>query len=239
MSQHKPARRLLSSYLLDTTLAPSERYGGIGQFVGETSFRIYQIASFSNPVHRQETVQIDTLFGVITSDTTRSISEFVNLTLTFAETDFTLYRGQPRVWRLRPKLARVRHRSAVSKKDLETALMKDFKNQSLGLLDITPPTEWDWLAVAQHHGLATRLLDWTTNPLVALWFAVREPPSAKKSTKKLRPGIVWVFNPDKEDYADPDGDIGPYSVKENDCVSPQTCDTKNCGSGRMVYRSPL
>jgi len=140
--------------------------------------------------------------------------------LKFAESDFTLFRGQREDWPLLPKLARMKMRDTASVVELEARLMKDFRNQSLGLLEINPPTEWDWLAVAQHHGLATRLLDWTTNPLVALWFAVTEPAWTDDHKHPI-PGVVWILNPHQSDFADPESGAAPYSVAKTTVFRPK------------------
>lgn len=104
-----------------------------------------------------------------------SFDEFREIVKGITPDERYFFRGEGRdYYSLIPKIGRIiKSNFSLGYFDEETILER-FKNNAIGLVSAIPQNEWEWLALAQHHGLPTRLLDWTTNPLVALYFAVSE-----------------------------------------------------------------
>ena len=85
-----------------------------------------------------------------------------------------------------------------SKRSRALNLLGDFKR--FGELKLQKPPsadeEFKWVQLAQHYGLPTRLLDWTKNAAIALYFACEKEPE--------KDGAVFILNPvDLNREADP------------------------------------
>jgi hypothetical protein len=97
--------------------------------------------------------------------------------------DYAFRGGRDADERLVPTLARLGPEAV----GLEAHLLRNFRKYA-HRSDVPADSVWNWLALGKHHGLPTRLLDWSYSPYVALHFATANLESYDVD------GVVWMVD---------------------------------------------
>jgi len=129
-----------------------------------------------------------------------------------------VYRGEDHVkYELRPKFGR--HQASIRKDPIgtEKEILAEFKRRARPYVTYPPEDEWEWLSLAQHFGLATRLLDWTRNPLVAAFFAT--PLPGARSDR-----VIYVL--DRAKVATPVPSKSPFDIEKVTLFRPVHADAR-------------
>lgn len=133
-----------------------------------------------------------------------TLSDFADFVANESFPERTIFRGQRRDDPLLPAIARS-PRQYRSRDAWE--ILNSFKREPRPWVEPVDWTDWDWIVTARHHGVPTRLLDFTTNPLAALWFAVEERDD------KADDAVVWAARYKEDDKVRNERTFGPFAQR--------------------------
>jgi len=126
----------------------------------------------------------------------RSVQDFqkaINQVRSPLNTHIRLYRGQGEAKNLLPSLFRIFSDRVHLILETEARMLERLKKRIPQRTPLRPTNDWDWLSFGQHYWLPTRLLDWSADPLIALFFAVEKTPISP---------TVYIYHAQKSQIVD-------------------------------------
>jgi hypothetical protein len=128
------------------------------------------------------------------------------------KSDLVLYRGQSEKKPLIPSIARSNPKLDTT--EVERKMLEELKRRTKIMIDGNEFDEWDWLVYAQHYGMKTRLLDWTSNPLVALWFACSNEFIMSQNS------VIYILKSADVFLLDKSDEVTPFNTKKTRVLKP-------------------
>jgi hypothetical protein len=104
--------------------------------------------------------------------------------------------------------------------DYEKETLNRFKLRANPEIVPAPKDDWEWLALAQHHGLPTRLLDWTSSPLIALYFATLPKIKHDGTLEECNPNGIAIYAMHTCNYLDTSCLVPPVDFPEYGLIFP-------------------